>query len=42
MFSEDYEIKAFQAERKRKQQYLVTNIQNAGYDASDFAHFLGW
>ena len=29
-------------ERKEKQQYLVDNIQNMGYVAGDFAHYLGW
>ena len=28
--------------RELVKQYLVDNIQNAGYDAGDFAHYLGW
>lgn len=39
----DYALyQQYQADRKQKQQYLVDNIQNAGYDAGDFAHYLGW
>lgn len=39
----DYALyQRYQEERKEKQQYLVDNIQNRGYDAGDFAHYLGW
>lgn len=39
----DYALyQRYQEERKEKQQYLVDNIQNMGYDAGDFAHYLGW
>lgn len=39
----DYALyQQYQADRKQKQQYLVDNIQNMGYDAADFAHYLGW
>ena len=39
----DYALyQQYQADRKQKQQYLVENIQNMGYDAGDFAHYLGW
>lgn len=39
----DYALyQRYQEERKEKQQYLVDNIQNQGYDAGDFAHYLGW
>ena len=39
----DYALyQQYQSDRKEKQQYLVDNIQNMGYDAGDFAHYLGW
>jgi hypothetical protein len=39
---EEAAIRQYQADRKQKQQYLRENITEIGYDASDFAQYLGW